>query len=154
MASAVSERSISALVVGPAEELELILPGEVPTEVDRAANPADAIFCLARKPYHLVLVDHTAAGDITEEQVAYMLCPYPNDRVLGSIARSGLALLFPDRRSGGALVPKFAHRDAPAASLWQKGTNGLNGICLFRLFVVAPASHTRKPHSNPRAMAR
>ena len=72
MASAVSGRAISALVVGPAEELESVLPGEVHWEVDRAESPADAIVHLARKPYHLVLIDHTAEGDLTEEQLGYM----------------------------------------------------------------------------------
>src|SRR3954451_4467659 len=72
MASAVSGRVISALVVGPAEELESVLPGEVHWEVDRAESPADAIVHLARKAYHLVLIDHTAEGDLTEEQLGYM----------------------------------------------------------------------------------
>src|SRR5215472_5951484 len=71
MASNVSERAISTLVVGPAKELDLLLPAEV-AEVDRAAGPADAIICLARKPYHLVLIDHTAEGDLTDEQIGYM----------------------------------------------------------------------------------
>ena len=72
MPSAVSNRTISALVVGPAEELELMLPGDVPSEVDRAGSPADAIVHLARKPYNLVLIDHTAEGDLTEEQLGYL----------------------------------------------------------------------------------
>ena len=72
MASAVSGRAISALVVGPAKELELVLPGEVHWEVDRAEGAADALVHLARKPYHLVLIDHTAEGDLTEEQLGYM----------------------------------------------------------------------------------
>src|SRR3954454_443707 len=71
MSSAVSAPAISALVVGPAEELELVLPAEMHWEVDRADGPADAIVHLARKPYHLVLIDHTAAGDLTEEQLGY-----------------------------------------------------------------------------------
>src|SRR4051795_5816261 len=72
MASAVSGPALSALVVGPAKELESVLPGEMPWEVDRAASPADAIVHLARKAYHLVLIDHTAEGDLTEEQLGYM----------------------------------------------------------------------------------
>src|SRR4051794_26888866 len=72
MASAVSERAISALVVGPAEELESILPGEVLCEVDRAESPAEAIVHLARKNYHLILIDHTAEGDLTEGQLGYL----------------------------------------------------------------------------------
>ena len=72
MASAVSGCVISALVVGPAEELELMLPRQAPSEVDRAESPADAIAHLARKPYQLVLIDHTAEGDLTEEQLGYL----------------------------------------------------------------------------------
>ena len=71
MATNVSGRAISTLVVGPAEELDLLLPAEV-GEGDRTAGPADAIICLARKPYHLVLIDHTAEGDLTDEQIGYM----------------------------------------------------------------------------------
>src|SRR3954447_8494136 len=72
MTSEGSGRTISVLVVGPAEELESVLPGEVHCEVDRAQGPADAIGNLARKPYHLVLIDHTAEGDVTEEQLGYL----------------------------------------------------------------------------------
>src|SRR6476620_5467275 len=72
MASAFSPRAISTLVVGPAEELELMLPREASSDVDRAESPADAIVNLARKSYHLVLIDHTAEGDLTEEQLGYM----------------------------------------------------------------------------------
>jgi len=72
MAPAVSERAISVLVVGPAEELELMLPAEVAGDVDRAESPADAVVCLARKQYDLVLIDHTAEGDLTEEQIGYL----------------------------------------------------------------------------------
>jgi anti-sigma regulatory factor (Ser/Thr protein kinase)/ActR/RegA family two-component response regulator len=72
MSSAVSGPAISALVVGPAEELESVLPAEMHWEVDRAESAADAIVHLARKPYHLVLIDHTAEGDLTEEQLGYM----------------------------------------------------------------------------------
>jgi len=72
MASAFSGRAISALVLGPARELDLMLPGGGPTEGDRAENPADAIVRLARRPYHLVLIDHTVEGDLTEEQLGYL----------------------------------------------------------------------------------
>src|SRR5262245_37662231 len=72
MGSAVSEQPFLALVVGPAEELELMLPGGLPINVYRVENAPDAIVCLARRPYHLVLIDHTAEGDITEEQLGYM----------------------------------------------------------------------------------
>ena len=72
MTSAVSGRVISALVVGPAEELEFMLPNQVPSQLDRVESPAHAILRLAIKAYDLVLVDHTAAGDVTDEQLAYM----------------------------------------------------------------------------------
>src|SRR5215217_5824066 len=72
MASAVSERAVSALVVGPATELESLLPVELQWQVDRAKNAADAIVHLAQKPYELVLIDHTAEGDLTDEQLGYM----------------------------------------------------------------------------------
>ena len=72
MATALSERTISALVVGRAEELESMLPPEASSAVDRAESPADAIVHLARKSYHLVLIDHTDEGDLTEEQLGYM----------------------------------------------------------------------------------
>ena len=49
-----------------------MLPREAPSDVDRAESPADAIVRLALKPYHLVLIDHTAEGDLTEEQLGYM----------------------------------------------------------------------------------
>ena len=69
MPTAVSDPVISALVVGPADELESMLPAEAVIEVDRANSPADAIVHVARKRYHLVLIDHTAEGDVTEEQL-------------------------------------------------------------------------------------
>src|SRR5437763_892345 len=49
-----------------------MLPGDSPCDVDRAGSPAGAIVLLARKPYQLVLIDHTAEGDLTEEQLAYI----------------------------------------------------------------------------------
>jgi anti-sigma regulatory factor (Ser/Thr protein kinase)/CheY-like chemotaxis protein len=72
MASSDSGRAISALVVGAAEELELMLPHGALIEVDRTESPGDAIVHLARKRYDLVLIDHTAEGDLTEEQLGYM----------------------------------------------------------------------------------
>ena len=72
MLTAVSERATSVLVVGPVDELESMLPAEAAIEVDRANSPADAIVHVARKPYHLVLIDHTAEGDVTEEQLGYI----------------------------------------------------------------------------------
>jgi anti-sigma regulatory factor (Ser/Thr protein kinase)/CheY-like chemotaxis protein len=71
-ASRVSDRVVSVLVVGPADELESLLPTEVPRELDRAESPAGAIIHLARKAFDVVLVNHTAEGDVTEEQLAYL----------------------------------------------------------------------------------
>jgi anti-sigma regulatory factor (Ser/Thr protein kinase)/CheY-like chemotaxis protein len=72
MASAVSERAVSVLLVGAADDLESLLPDKVPREVDRAEAPAQAIARLAGKHYDVVLINHTAEGDVTEEQIAYM----------------------------------------------------------------------------------
>jgi CheY-like chemotaxis protein len=72
MASAVSGREISALVVGPAEDLEAMLPNAASSKVDRADNAADAIVRLARKRYDLILIDHTDEGDLTDEQLGYL----------------------------------------------------------------------------------
>src|SRR5258707_14570838 len=72
MGSACPRPVLSAVVVGPAEDLESMLPGNVPSLLDRAESPADAIVRLVIKPYDLVLVDHTAEGDVTEEHLAYV----------------------------------------------------------------------------------
>jgi anti-sigma regulatory factor (Ser/Thr protein kinase)/CheY-like chemotaxis protein len=72
MASAVSERVVSVLLVGPADELESLLPGEIPRRVDRAETPAAAIVGLAGRRYDVVLINHTAEGDVTEEQLGYL----------------------------------------------------------------------------------
>ena len=40
--------------------------------VARVDGAAHAIVSLAVKPYDLVLIDHTAEGDVTEEQLAYL----------------------------------------------------------------------------------
>jgi anti-sigma regulatory factor (Ser/Thr protein kinase)/CheY-like chemotaxis protein len=72
MGPAVLERPISVLVVGPGTELQAMLPAELAVDVDRARGPADAIVRLARKAYDLILIDHTADGDLTEEQVGYL----------------------------------------------------------------------------------
>jgi anti-sigma regulatory factor (Ser/Thr protein kinase)/CheY-like chemotaxis protein len=72
MATAVPERVITALVVGPAEELQSLLPGDARHEVDRAESPARAIARLAGKPYDVILLNHIAEGDVTEEQIAYL----------------------------------------------------------------------------------
>jgi anti-sigma regulatory factor (Ser/Thr protein kinase)/CheY-like chemotaxis protein len=72
MASALSEPRLSVLAVGPADDLPSLLPRGRPSEVDRAASAADAIVRLAQKPYHLVLIDQTEEGDVTEEQLGYL----------------------------------------------------------------------------------
>jgi len=72
MASAVSERVVSALLVGPPDDLESLFPDEMPREVDRAGTPAGAIVHLAAKRYDVVLIHHTAEGDVTEEQLRYL----------------------------------------------------------------------------------
>jgi anti-sigma regulatory factor (Ser/Thr protein kinase)/CheY-like chemotaxis protein len=89
MTSKAPARTISVLVVGPTDELKSLLPNEVSSEVHRAKSPAEAIGHLARKPYHLVLIDHTAEGDVTDEQLAYLralrvIRPGLNTIVLGS----------------------------------------------------------------------
>jgi anti-sigma regulatory factor (Ser/Thr protein kinase)/CheY-like chemotaxis protein len=66
------EREVAALVVGPAEDLDRMLPGEARIEVDRAGSAEDAIVHLAKRAYELILIDHTAVGDLTEEQLAYL----------------------------------------------------------------------------------
>src|SRR3954451_4409689 len=72
VASPVAGETRSALVVGPAPDIESLLPYGLLAEVDRADNAAQAIVRLIRKPYHLVLIDHVAEGEVTEEQIAYM----------------------------------------------------------------------------------
>jgi anti-sigma regulatory factor (Ser/Thr protein kinase)/CheY-like chemotaxis protein len=72
VASPVAGEIPSALVVGPAQDLESLLPDGLLAEIDRAENAAQAIVRLIRKPYHLILVDHVADGEVTEEQIAYM----------------------------------------------------------------------------------
>ena len=72
MASPVAGESRSALVVGPAQDLESLLHSGLLAEIDRVDNAAQAIVRLIRRPYHLILVDHVAEGEVTEEQVAYM----------------------------------------------------------------------------------
>ena len=72
MASDVSERVVSALLVGPGDDLESLLPDDVPRDVDRAESAAAAIVRLAAKRYDVVLIDHTVEGEVTEEQIAYV----------------------------------------------------------------------------------
>jgi anti-sigma regulatory factor (Ser/Thr protein kinase) len=102
MPAAVSEQAISALVVGPADELELMLPAEAVIEVDRAESPADAIVRLARKPYHLVLIDHTAEGDVTEEQLGYI-------RALQAIRPESKAIVLASHTTTRKVIEALRH---------------------------------------------
>jgi anti-sigma regulatory factor (Ser/Thr protein kinase)/CheY-like chemotaxis protein len=133
MASAVSGRAISALVVGPAEELGLILPDEVHWDVDHAKSAADAIVHLARKPYHLVLIDHTAEGDLTEEQIGYIravrairptsttivLVSHTTTRKVIEALRNGVAAYFTRPFDSSAVRDAVAH--ALSIPNWSDG---------------------------------
>ena len=133
MAFAVSGRAISALVVGPAEELDLVLPGEMHCEVDRAESAADAIVHLARKPYHLVLIDHTAEGDLTEEQLGYLralqairpaaktivLVSHTTTRKVIEALRHGLAAYF--SRPFDSSAVRYAIAQALSIPNWSDG---------------------------------
>jgi anti-sigma regulatory factor (Ser/Thr protein kinase)/CheY-like chemotaxis protein len=66
------EERVSLLAIGPAVDLKSMLPSGLPTDIDRVEKPSQAIVRLIRKPYHLILIDHTAEGEVTKEQVAYM----------------------------------------------------------------------------------
>jgi anti-sigma regulatory factor (Ser/Thr protein kinase) len=72
MASAVSERVASVLLIGPADELESLLPNGVPHEVDRVGNAAAAMARLEVRCYDVVLINHPSEGDATAEQLAYV----------------------------------------------------------------------------------
>ena len=41
-------------------------------DIDHVENAAQAIVRLIRKPYHLILIDHAAEGEVTDEQIAYL----------------------------------------------------------------------------------
>jgi anti-sigma regulatory factor (Ser/Thr protein kinase) len=49
-----------------------LLPNGLLVEIDRAENAGQAIVRLIRRPYHLIIVDHVAQGEITEVQIAYL----------------------------------------------------------------------------------
>ena len=67
-----TEETVSLLAVGPARDLMLMLPNGLAAAVDRVENAAQAIVRLIRTPYRLVLIDHTAEGEVTDEQIAYL----------------------------------------------------------------------------------
>ena len=66
------DETVSLLVVGPAREWQSVLPSGLQTAVDWAHNAGQAIVRLINKPYHLILIDHTSKGEVTEEQIAYL----------------------------------------------------------------------------------
>ena len=72
MSPSLITRAVSALLVGPSDELESLFPDELPRELDRARSPASAIVRLAAKAYDIVLIDHTSEGELTQEQLAYL----------------------------------------------------------------------------------
>jgi len=102
MPATVSQPAISALVVGPADALESMLPAEAVIEVDRANSPADAIVHVARKPYHLVLIDHTAEGDVTEEQLGYI-------RALQAIRPGTKTIVLVSHTTTGKVIEALRH---------------------------------------------
>lgn len=133
MASAISGRTISALVAGPAEELPLLIPAQVHCEVDRAESAADAIIHLARKPYDLVIIDHTAEGEVTEEQIGYLralqairpgsktvvLVSHTTTRKVIEALRHGIAAYF--SRPFNASAVRDAIAEALSIANWSDG---------------------------------
>jgi DNA-binding NarL/FixJ family response regulator len=138
MASAVSGRAVPALVVGPAEALDLILPDGVDWEVDHAESAADAILHLARKPYLLVLINHTAEGDLTEEQICYIRAVRairPTSRMIVLVSHTTTRKVIESLRNGVAAyftlpLDFCAVRDAIAQVLsipnWSDGVELLS----------------------------
>ena len=91
MVSAVSERVVSVLLVGPADELEPLLPNGVPHVIDRAGSAAAAIARLGAKCYDVVLINDTAEGDVTEEHLAYVRAAHaacPESRFILVVAQT------------------------------------------------------------------
>jgi anti-sigma regulatory factor (Ser/Thr protein kinase)/CheY-like chemotaxis protein len=66
--SAVTEQASTALLVGPPDDLEALFP----VAVDRADSPATALIRLASKRYDVVVVNHTAEDEVTNEQISYL----------------------------------------------------------------------------------
>ena len=67
-----TEEKVSLLAVGPARDLKSMLPARRAIAVDRVEKAPQAIVRLIKRPYHLILIDHTAEGEVTEEQIAYL----------------------------------------------------------------------------------
>jgi anti-sigma regulatory factor (Ser/Thr protein kinase)/CheY-like chemotaxis protein len=62
----------SVLVLGPTVDVDALLPDGVRSRIDYAETAAQAISCLAEQRYDFVLVNHTAEGDLTHQQMAYL----------------------------------------------------------------------------------
>ena len=67
-----TEETVSLLTVGPTRDLKSMLPIGLATHVDRVEKAPQAILRLIKKPYHLILIDHTTKGEVTAEQIAYL----------------------------------------------------------------------------------
>jgi len=67
-----TEETVSMLAVGPTRDLKSMLPSGLATAVDRVEKAPQAIVRLIKKPYRLILIDHTAEGEVTDEQIAYL----------------------------------------------------------------------------------
>jgi anti-sigma regulatory factor (Ser/Thr protein kinase)/CheY-like chemotaxis protein len=154
MGSPVSEQAIPVLAVGPAEELDLLLPGEVPCEVDRAGSAVEAIIRLARKPYRLVLIDHTAEGDLTEEQLGYLralqairpgsktivLVSHTTSRKVIEALRHGIAAYF--ARPFDPLLVRDAIAQALSIPNWSDGIELLSATPDFISVRLRCRTHT------------
>ena len=154
MTPAAPGRVISALVVGPADELVSILPRQVLCQVDRVESPAHAILRLAGRPYDLVLVDHTAAGDITDEQIAYMravqairpgaktivLVSHTTTRKVIEALRHGMFAYF--SRPLDLLAVQHAIAQALSIHQWSEGVEVLSAVPDFISFRLRCCFHT------------
>ena len=67
-----AEEKVSLLAVGPARDLNSLLPGRPEITVDFVETAPQAIVRLIGRPYDLILVDHTAEGEVTDEQIAWL----------------------------------------------------------------------------------
>src|SRR5690242_15702906 len=60
-----TRETVSVLAVSPPHDVESMLPNACEVDIDRVQNAAQAIVRLIRKPYHLILIEHTAGGEVT-----------------------------------------------------------------------------------------
>src|SRR4051794_12028407 len=67
-----AEETVSVLAVGPAEDLPSMIPSGLAVDIDLVDRAPQAIVRLIKKPYHLILIDHRAEGEVTAEQIAYL----------------------------------------------------------------------------------